>query len=88
MKAVIVIPTYQEAATLPRVLDAILALGEAFHILVVDDNSPDGTGAIADEYASRHGDVGVMHRPAKLGLGSAYRDADNPPSLDKRNTQR
>ena len=74
MKAVIVIPTYQEASTLPRILDAVLALDEEFHVLVVDDNSPDGTGAIADEYASRHVAVGVLHRPAKLGMGSAYRD--------------
>ena len=72
MKAIIVIPTYQEAATLPRILDAVLSLGEAFDILVVDDNSPDGTGAIADEFASRYGAVTVMHRPVKLGLGSAY----------------
>ena len=75
MKAVIVIPTYQEADTLPRILDAVLALDGDFHVLVVDDNSPDGTGAIADEYASRFGAVGVLHRPAKLGMGSAYRDA-------------
>jgi len=74
MKTVIVIPTYDEAETLPLVLDAVLALDEPFHVLVVDDASPDGTGAIASEYATRSARVGVLHRPGKLGMGSAYCD--------------
>jgi glycosyltransferase involved in cell wall biosynthesis len=72
---VVVIPTYDEAAALPSLLDRILALEAPFDVLVVDDASPDGTGRIADEYARRTaGRVRVLHRPGKLGLGSAYRD--------------
>lgn len=74
MKSVIVIPTYEEDYTLPIILDAILGLDEGFHVLVVDDNSPDGTGEIADGYASRHPEIQVLHRAGKLGMGSAYRD--------------
>jgi glycosyltransferase involved in cell wall biosynthesis len=74
VKSVIVIPTYEEAPTLPAILDAILALDLGFGILVVDDDSPDGTGDLAEEYAGRTDAVRVLHRPGKLGLGSAYRD--------------
>jgi glycosyltransferase involved in cell wall biosynthesis len=72
---VVVIPTYDEAAALPSLLDRILGLEQAFDVLVVDDASPDGTGAIADDYARRtNGRIRVLHRAGKLGLGSAYRD--------------
>jgi glycosyltransferase involved in cell wall biosynthesis len=72
---VVVIPTYDEAAALPSLLDRILGLGEPVDVLVVDDASPDGTGAIADDYARRSGGrISVLHRTGKLGLGSAYRD--------------
>jgi glycosyltransferase involved in cell wall biosynthesis len=72
---VVVIPTYDEAAALPSLLDRIIGLGQAIDVLVVDDASPDGTGAIADEHASRSGGrIRVLHRAGKLGLGSAYRD--------------
>jgi glycosyltransferase involved in cell wall biosynthesis len=72
---VVVIPTYDEAAALPSLLDRILALGDAIDVLVVDDASPDGTGAIADDYARTSGGrIRVLHRTGKLGLGSAYRD--------------
>jgi len=74
VKSVIVIPTYEEDYTLPIILDAVLALDAGFHVLVVDDNSPDGTGEIAESYASRHPEIRVHHRPGKLGMGSAYRD--------------
>lgn len=74
MKAVVVIPTYNEAAALPALLDAVLESGVDVDILVVDDASPDGTGRFADEYASRHPRVSVLHRARKMGLGSAYRD--------------
>ena len=75
MNPVIVIPTYDEAAALPSLLDRILGLPSAFDVLVVDDASPDGTGAIADDYAGRtNGRIRVLHRSGKLGLGSAYRD--------------
>ncbi len=71
-RQLVIIPTYNEADNLPPLVAAILALQADFHILVVDDNSPDGTGIIADGLAQSHPEVHVMHRPAKLGLGPAY----------------
>ena len=65
----LILPTYDEAASLPEVVAAARAAlaGEDHHLLVVDDASPDGTGALAVRLG-----VEVLHRPAKLGLGSAY----------------
>jgi len=74
MNPVIVMPTYDEAAALPSILDRILALDTPCDVLVVDDGSPDGTGDIADAYARKTSRVRVLHRPKKMGLGSAYRD--------------
>ena len=75
MRAVVVIPTYNEAAALPSLLDRLSEIRPTFEVLVVDDASPDGTGKIADVHASRSdGRVRVLHRAGKLGLGSAYRD--------------
>jgi dolichol-phosphate mannosyltransferase len=71
----IVTPTYDERENLPVFIDAVLRVAPAAHILVVDDASPDGTGALADEIARRDPRVSVMHRPAKLGLGTAYVEA-------------
>jgi dolichol-phosphate mannosyltransferase len=71
---VIVIPTYDEAAALPSLLDRILAVTPEFDVLVVDDASPDGTGEIAAEFARRTPRISVLHRAAKMGLGTAYRD--------------
>jgi len=73
-KLTIVLPTYNERENLPRMVDALFALGLDFlHILVVDDNSPDGTGRIADELAAAHsGRLDVLHRTEKNGLGPAY----------------
>jgi dolichol-phosphate mannosyltransferase len=71
-RQLIVIPTYNEAENLPPLIAAILTLGLDLHVLVVDDNSPDGTGAIADDLSQRHPEVHVLHRQAKLGLGPAY----------------
>lgn len=69
----VVIPTYNERENLATLVPRILALGDAFGILVVDDNSPDGTGAIADQLATAHpGRVQVLHRPRKEGIGRAY----------------
>ena len=70
-----IVPTYCERHNIERVLERILAASEAIDILVVDDASPDGTGAIADKMAELHPRVRVLHRPAKSGLGSAYRAA-------------
>lgn len=68
----IILPTYNERENLePLVLD-ILGLGLPVRIVVVDDNSPDGTGEIADALARVHPQVLVVHRPAKMGLGRAY----------------
>ena len=70
----VVIPTYNEADNLPILVGELLALGmDELEILVVDDNSPDGTGRVADELASWHpGRIHVIHRAGKLGLGTAY----------------
>lgn len=74
MKPLIVLPTYNERANLPAVVEAIFAQGP-FNILVIDDNSPDGTGDLAEEFKGRHpGHLSVLHRPGKLGLGTAYLD--------------
>jgi glycosyltransferase involved in cell wall biosynthesis len=74
VKAIVVIPTYDEAAALPSMLDKVLETAPGIDVLVVDDASPDGTGAIADTYAAKTPRIRVLHRPGKLGLGSAYRD--------------
>ena len=70
----IVLPTYNEASNLEGVVAAILAAlaAEDVRILVVDDNSPDGTGAVANRLAAEHEAVEVLHRPVKAGLGEAY----------------
>ncbi|TWJ19142.1 polyprenol monophosphomannose synthase [Geobacter argillaceus] len=74
MKALVVIPTYNERGNIEKIIPQILAQDEGIHILVVDDNSPDGTGEIADRLASVNERIHVLHRSGKLGLGSAYRD--------------
>ncbi len=71
----VVVPTYNEADNLPSLVDALLALPlEALRVLVVDDDSPDGTGKLADEFAQTHQRVSVLHRTMKNGLGRAYVD--------------
>src|SRR6266498_1286851 len=72
MKSMVVIPTYNERDNIEPLVDQILALGPDFHVLIVDDNSPDGTGEIADQLASRYPHVQVLHRAEKQGLGTAY----------------
>lgn len=69
-----VVPTYNEAENLPKLVAEVLALPlPDLNILVVDDNSPDGTGALAEELGRQYeGRVKVMHRAGKLGLGTAY----------------
>ena len=69
-RTVVILPTYNEKETLPQVAGAVRRLG--FDVIVVDDNSPDGTGAIADRLAASDPHLTVIHRPGKLGLGSAY----------------
>jgi dolichol-phosphate mannosyltransferase len=73
MKPIVVVPTYNEIENLDRVVSLIREQPGGFHILIVDDNSPDGTGRLADELSSRHpGEVHVLHRASKEGLGRAY----------------
>ncbi|MBI2857328.1 MAG: polyprenol monophosphomannose synthase [Chloroflexi bacterium] len=74
MKTVVVLPTYNEAENLPRMVVALLALGvPGIEVLVVDDGSPDGTGELADKLAAEHPrQITVLHRKGKMGLGSAY----------------
>lgn len=72
MRALVVLPTYNERENLPRLLPAILDVDPRLEVLVVDDNSPDGTGREADRFAAGESRVRVLHREAKLGLGSAY----------------
>lgn len=66
------IPTYDERESLPRTLSAVRRAVPGVHVLVIDDNSPDGTGAVAEEIAGRDARVQVLHRPGKAGLGPAY----------------
>ncbi len=72
MRIAVVIPTYNEAENLPKLVSALFALPLDLHVLVVDDNSPDGTGRIADELAARDSRLHVLHREGKFGLRSAY----------------
>ena len=68
----VVVPTYNERVNLPLVVPAILQQDPRLEVLVVDDNSPDGTGQLADELAASTPRVHVLHRPNKSGLGKAY----------------
>jgi dolichol-phosphate mannosyltransferase len=76
MKAVVVVPTYNEARNLPALLEALFGqLIDGLQVLVVDDDSPDGTGRLAEELALRTpGRVEVLHRAGQRGLGLAYVD--------------
>jgi len=68
----IIVPTYNERENLARMAQRLLALPTPVDLLVVDDNSPDGTGKLADELAARHPEIHVLHRAEKNGLGRAY----------------
>jgi glycosyltransferase involved in cell wall biosynthesis len=72
-RALMIVPTYNEKENLARLVGELRALPGDVHVLVVDDNSPDGTGAIADDLAATDPGVHVLHRTGKLGLGTAYR---------------
>ena len=74
MRVCVVAPTYQEAENITRFLEAVRLSVPNASVLIVDDNSPDGTGRLADEAAARLGNIHVLHRAGKLGLGSAYRE--------------
>ena len=74
MRTLIVLPTFNEADNIVEVLQKLRAVVPEASVLVVDDASPDGTADLVEEVAEQVGDVSVMRRPAKSGLGSAYRD--------------
>jgi len=71
-RTLIIVPTYNERDNLPRMAERLLNLSVPVDMLVVDDNSPDGTGKIADELAAKHSRIHVLHRAEKNGLGRAY----------------
>ncbi len=73
-RALVIIPTYNEATNLPQLIPRVLEQDECLDVLIVDDGSPDGTGTLADEIAAENGRVNVLHREKKLGLGTAYKD--------------
>jgi dolichol-phosphate mannosyltransferase len=71
-KTLVIVPTYNERESLPRIAAKLLSLAAGVDVLVVDDNSPDGTGKIADELAAKNPQIKVLHRAGKEGLGRAY----------------
>ena len=75
MRVLVITPTYNERDNLEDLVTAVLGSPVGADYLIVDDNSPDGTGALADAIAAREPRFRVLHRPGKLGLGSAYRQA-------------
>jgi dolichol-phosphate mannosyltransferase len=72
MRTLVAIPTYNERENLPLLVEAIKNVDREVDVLIIDDNSPDGTGQVADEIASTDPRIRVLHRPEKLGLGTAY----------------
>ncbi len=72
--ALVIVPTYNERKNLQPLVHEVLAQSERLEVLVIDDASPDGTGEVADSLANNHERVHVIHRPGKLGLGTAYID--------------
>lgn len=71
-KSLVIIPTYNEKENIEKITEAVLEAEPGLEVLIVDDNSPDGTGRMADEMAQRNPRISVLHREGKLGLGSAY----------------
>jgi dolichol-phosphate mannosyltransferase len=68
----IIIPTYNERENIGLLIEEILDLGLSSQVIVVDDNSPDGTGELVDKLVTKHSGVHVIHRPGKMGLGTAH----------------
>ena len=81
-QTLVILPTYNEANNLETLISQIQSGFPGVHIYVVDDNSPDGTGQLADSIAKKSPLVHVEHRPAKLGLGTAYRFAFTQQIID------
>nr|HET6901727.1 glycosyltransferase [Ktedonobacteraceae bacterium] len=72
MKTLIIIPTYNELENLRPLLKDLFSYAPDTDVLIVDDNSPDGTGKLADELHEQNPQIQVLHRTGKLGLGTAY----------------
>ena len=72
MKSIVVVPTYNEIDNIDPLLEALLGLAANPDVLIVDDGSPDGTGVRVDEWSRKSSRVRVVHRPRKMGLGTAY----------------
>jgi dolichol-phosphate mannosyltransferase len=73
MRALVILPTYNEVGNLGPLVEAITGQGEMFHLLIIDDGSPDGTGLLADHLKTQYpGRIEVLHRQGKLGLATAY----------------
>lgn len=72
MRVLTIIPTYNERESLPITVNRLRAAAPDVHVLIADDNSPDGTGQLADEIAAQDSNIHVMHRKGKEGLGAAY----------------
>src|SRR5215471_2925341 len=77
MPTLIVTPTYQEADNVEEFLRRLRAAAPDLDVLVIDDNSPDGTGELAERLGKELGHIEVLHRPSKQGLGEAYRAGFN-----------
>lgn len=71
-RALVIVPTYNERENITRLVDAVLYQDPRIDVLIMDDGSPDGTGQLADEIAAMNPRVNVIHRPSKMGLGTAY----------------
>jgi len=71
-KQLVIIPTYNESKNIIAICDRVLSLEKAFDILIVDDNSPDGTGRLADKLSEKHSSIHVLHNNRKSGIGLAY----------------
>jgi dolichol-phosphate mannosyltransferase len=72
VETLVIMPTYNEKENIAEIVGAVLKLERGIEMLVIDDNSPDGTGGIVDSMAAVDPRLHVIHRPGKLGLGSAY----------------
>jgi dolichol-phosphate mannosyltransferase len=72
VRSLVILPTYNERENLSSLIPAVLGVDPEIDVLVVDDNSPDGTGVLADAMAEREPRINVLHRPGKQGLGRAY----------------
>lgn len=71
-RGLVIVPTFNERENVARIISSVLAQDPCLSILIVDDGSPDGTGAIVDEIAAGNDRVHALHRPTKMGLGTAY----------------